>query len=141
MKELNMKMMAAIAGACLIALAVQVKAEDAANSGSSTESKVKSSRANHDPQELLAKIEKGIEKRQAQEQKALSSGNTDVAAALQKLIEDLNSLKAAINSNDKAAFKAANEKREQDKAALEALVKGKGLGKKSEKSSKTVTQS
>jgi len=135
-----MKTMAALVGMCLIAFAIQVQAEDAAVS-SSSDSQTKACSKKHDPQELLAKIEEAIGKRQAQEQKALSSGNTEVAAALQKLVEDLNSLKAAINSKDKAAFKAANEKREQDRAALEALVKGKGLGKKAEKGSKTVTQS
>ncbi len=75
------------------------------------------------PQEIVAELDEIIAKRQAELKEAQSKGRTEIASALQKLIGDLNNLKAAAAKGDKEAFKAANEQREKDREALEALRK------------------
>ena len=95
-----------------------------------------------DPQQLLAKIDQAISKRQEQEQKATSNGSTDIASAIQKIITDLTAMKTALGNKDKAGFKAANEQRKQDRQALEALRKTNSPANKHTKnSSSTATAS
>jgi hypothetical protein len=122
-----MKKLSAIIGLCLIGCITQAQPSNGTGSasGSSTENKDQSvkSEKHCDPQEMLAKITETISKRQAEAEKATSNGRTDIAAAIQKIITDLNAMKTAINNKDKAAFKAADEQRQKDREALDALRK------------------
>jgi len=95
----------------------------------------------HDPQEVLAKINMAISKREAQLQKVTGKGKTDIAAAIQKVIADLNKMKTALNSKDEAAFKAANEQRKKDREALEALIKSERGNKTGKKAASTTSTS
>jgi hypothetical protein len=78
-------------------------------------------------EELSALIQKHLAERQAELQKATAKGHTDIAAALQKVITDLNNMQTALNNKDHAAFKAANEQRKADREALEQLRKADKL--------------
>ncbi|MEI6424269.1 MAG: hypothetical protein WCP55_18780, partial [Lentisphaerota bacterium] len=72
---------------------------------------------------------------------ATSKGHTDIAAALQKVITDLNAMKTALNNKDRAAFKTANEQRKQDREALQALRKTDRQTKKNNKTTGSKTSS
>ena len=123
-----MKKIAAIIGICLIgslAQAQQSTTNDADFSNSTSNQSAKSHKQ-HDPQAILAEINKHLAKRQAEEQEATSKGRTDIAAAIQKIITDLNNMKTALNNKDMAALKTANEQRKQDREALESLRKADG---------------
>ena len=99
------------------------------------QSQAAKSNKEHDPQARLAEINEHLAKRQAEEKEATSKGRTDIANALNKVIADLNSMKTALTNNDMAAFKTAEEQRNKDREALEALRKA-DKGSKPEKSSK-----
>ena len=85
-----MKKLAAIIGACLIGLMAQAQTASSTGSTSTTSTanqgqSVKSHKR-LDPQQLLAKLDEAISKRQAQEQEATSKGHTDITSAIQKII-------------------------------------------------------
>ncbi len=122
-----MKKLTAIIGICMMACMTQAQT---ANSLGSTpaittadQSQSVKSHKQFDPQKILAKIEEAITKRTAQEQKATANGKTDIAAAIQKIIMDLNNMKTAIDNKDRASFKTGNQQRKQDRQALKALRK------------------
>jgi len=119
-----MKKLTVIIGMCLIGLIAQAGsnayAQPTAARGDGQPAK---SHKRFDPEKVLARIQKAIEIRQAEVQVATAKGHADVAAALQTLITDLNSMATAVNGKDRAAFKAANERRKADRDALQALRK------------------
>ncbi len=129
-----MKKLTAIIGICLIACITQAQTAGTPDSTPATstadQSKSVKSKKQLTPEERLANIDKRIAMRQAEAQKATSNGKTEIAAAIQKIITDLNNMKTAINSKDNAACKAANEQREKDREALKALRKADGGGKR-----------
>jgi len=138
-----MKKLAAIIGACLIGLMAQAQTASSTGSTSTTSTanqgqSVKSHKR-LDPQQLLAKLDEAISKRQAQEQEATSKGHTDITSAIQKIITDLNAMKTALNNKDKVGFKAANEQRKKDREALQALRKTDRQANKHEKNSGSTT--
>lgn len=123
-----MKKLTAIIGMCLVGIILQAGSGAHAQAAPAPENG-RSARAHRqfDPEKVLVRIQDALDKRQAQMQKATSMGRADIAAALQKLITDLNNMKAAVNSKDRDAFKAANEQRKADLEALQALWKsGRG---------------
>ncbi len=126
-----MRKLTTIIGICLIACVTHAKTEgnqapatttSKANQGQCQGQYGKAGK-NFDSGKILARIQEALTKRQAEEQQATSNGRADVAAAIQKIINDLNNMVTALNGKDKAAFKAANEQRKQDREALEALRK------------------
>lgn len=138
-----MKKLTAIIGICLIACATQAKTAGSCDSAPASSTEIKSqsekSQKHFDPQEVLAKINSALSERQSEKQRASSEGRTDIASALDKIIADLNSMKTAINDKDKDAFKTANEQREKDRQALEALRKANRQENKHEKNSPSKT--
>jgi len=122
-----MKKLTAIIGICLIACITQAQTTSTPVSTptapAADQSKSVKAKKHLTPEERLARIDKWIARRQAQEQKATAKGKTDIAAAIEKIIVDLNNMKTAINNKDKAAFKTANKQRKQDREALKALRK------------------
>lgn len=134
-----MKKLTAIIGICLIAVFTQAQTTTTADSKSATSTGIKShsekSHKQFNPEEILAKINEALSKRQTQAQKATDNGRTDIAGAIQKIITDLNNMKTAMNNKDRAAFKAANEQRKQDREALQSLRKTGGQKNKHSKDS------
>ena len=124
-----MKKLTAIIGICLIACITQAQTAgtpvSTPTAPAADQSKSVKAKKHLTPEERLANIDKRIAKRQAQEQKATAKGKTDIAAAIQKIIVDLNNMKTAINNKDKAAFKTANEQRKQDRGGVESVKEGR----------------
>ncbi|OGV48092.1 MAG: hypothetical protein A2X49_12835 [Lentisphaerae bacterium GWF2_52_8] len=88
------------------------------------------------PEEILAQIEERTKKLEARKAKAESAGKTDVANAVQAVIDALNKMKAAISSKDKESIKAAHEQLKSARSTLRALCPKKGE-KKGEKKETT----
>ena len=138
-----MKKLLAIIGICMIACITQAQTQTGSTLDSTpatptaNQSKSVKSHKQFDPQKILARIDKALTKRQAQEQKATANGKTDIAAAIEKVITDLNNMKTAIDNKDRAGFKTANQQRKQDRQALQALRKAGRQVKKNTKNSAT----
>ena len=128
-----MKKLGTIVGIGLIACFVQTQSVFGADSTAPSTDEPQA-KAHKQLPFTLAEINEHLAKRQAEAQEATSKGRTDIATAIQKIIKDLNNMKTALESNDKAAFKAADEQRKQDHEALEALRKSEGGGKKAKSS-------
>ena len=122
-----MKKLAVIIGMCLIGWAAQAATtNDFEAALSQAEGGQDGKGGKHfDPERLSALIQKHLEERQAELQRATANGHTDIAAALQKLITDLTTMQTALTNKDRAAFKAANEQRRADREALEQLRKSR----------------
>ena len=117
-----MKKLAVIIGMCLIGFAAQATTNDFESALSQAGAGQNEKGGKHfDPARLSALIQKHLAERQTELQKATANGHTDIAAALQKLITDLTNMQTALNNQDRAAFKAANEQRKADREALEQL--------------------
>lgn len=82
------------------------------------------------PKVTAAELEKHIAKREEDAKAASARGETEIAAVLNKLVGDLKNMKAALEKNDMAAFKAAEEQRKKDRDALDALKKSSKPDKK-----------
>jgi len=127
----TMKIFAAILVLCAFGYVAQ-----AADQGGGTETNAPGAKLRkHDGAMTLEEIDKALSERQAELKEVTSKGKTDIANAIQKVINDLNAMKTALNNKDTAAFKTANEQRKQDREALEALRKSEAPAKKQGKAS------
>jgi hypothetical protein len=135
---MEMKMLAMLIATCLLAGAAQLQAGDTANS-TSTQVKAGKQEKDEKSQDVLAKIDEALAKRQEEKKEAVSKGRTEIANAIQKIITDLNNMKAAHNNNDKDAFEAANKQRKADREALEELRKTEKPHNKNSKDSNSTS--
>lgn len=139
-----MKKLTVIIGICLIACITQAQTASTPDSTPATpaadQSKSVKAKKHLTPEEKLASIDKRIAKRQAQEERATANGKKDIAAAIGKIITDLNNMKTAMNNKDKAACKAANEQRKKDREAFNVLRKADRQANKKNKKSDSTTQ-
>lgn len=124
-----------LSAAIIMALALTAPASDkgaVSDAGAADEqSHAAEGKMNFNSDKILSMIDEAIAKRTEQAQKATAKGKTDIAAAIQKIITDLNSMKTAVNNKDKDAFEKANEQRQKDRQALRTLITSeKGSGEK-----------
>lgn len=110
---------------CMMAYALPATAETASGSTGNAAGEVKGAKEHMTPEQRTAKIEERIKKLEEHKAKATSNGKTDIANAVQGLIDALNNLKGVVVSKNRDSIKSAIEQVKTARAALEKLVPAK----------------
>lgn len=110
---------------CMMAYALPAAAETASGSTGNAAGEVKGAKEHMTPEQRIAKIEERIKKLEEHKARATSNGKTDIANAVQGLIEALNNLKGVVGSKNRDSIKSAIEQVKTSRAALEKLIPAK----------------
>ncbi len=123
-----MKKLITVFAICMMAYALPATAESSKGSTAKGTGEVKNTEKNMAPEQRIAKIEERIKKLEEHKAKATSMGKTDIADAVQNLIDALNNLKGVIGSKNRDSIKGAIEQVKTARSVLEKLMPAKAKG-------------
>ena len=121
MKMSATKMITLIA-VCMMASVIPALAEPPNGSTGNGTSEIKNLGERMTPEERITKIDERIKKLEEHKSRANSNGKTDIANAIQGMIDALNNLKGVIGTKNKDSIKSAIEQVKTARAALEKIA-------------------